>query len=177
MTSITSLRSAAILFAGAITLAGCASTAGDYPSLAIRDVERVSGEMPAPADPEPLPAPTAPAASLLDQLASLRAEAASAQRTFAAARPRAERSVAAGGRASTGSDAWAEAQVALADLIAIRSRTAVPLGTLDALFVDAEVEGYSASRELAAISEVRAEAIALVSAQDRTIARLAARIR
>jgi hypothetical protein len=100
-------------------LAACATAEEEYPSLAIRDAERVSGRFEPVAATPYVPPPT-PAAvlGLLDQLA---ADAASAHRSFVAEAPAASRIIQAAGGAEFGSDAWAAASVALAGLESSRS--------------------------------------------------------
>ncbi len=121
----------------AAPLAACAGGSADYPSLAIRDAERVEGTFePAPATEAPAP-PAAPSADLLQRLSQLRTEAASAHRAFTQAVPGARRTIEAARGAGVETNSWAAAQVALADLDSHRSRTAVALGDLDLIFADA----------------------------------------
>lgn len=150
-------------------LAACAST-GDYPSLAQRPAERVQGTLTpdaaatAPISPAPL------GADLVQRLAALRQEASARHTEFTAALPAARRLVnAAGGR---GTDTWASAEVALADLDSLRSRAAVPLADLDALWVDATVE--DGARD--AIGPVRDEVESIVRQEDEALAALRARV-
>ena len=136
-------------------LAACASS-GDYPSLAQRPAERVEGTL-TPAAPDATPAPPpAPSADLVERLAALRGEAAARHAEFTAALPVAQRLANAAG--STGSDSWASAQVALADL--------------DTLWVDATLDG--GARE--AIGATRSEVESLVRQEDEALARLRARV-
>jgi hypothetical protein len=155
--------------APALFLCACAST-GDYPSLAQRPVERAQG-MFAPDTPEPAPAPPAtPSADLVARLADLQRDAASLHAQFVQAAPAATRLAAAAG--GTGSDSWASAQVALADLDSLRSRVAVSLADLDALWVDSTVE--SGPRD--AIGAARDSVQALVAQEDDVLARLRSRV-
>ena len=150
-------------------LAACASS-GDYPSLAQRPAERVEGTL-TPAAPDATPAPPpAPSADLVERLAALRGEAAARHAEFTAALPVAQRLANAAG--STGSDSWASAQVALADLDSLRSRAAVSLADLDTLWVDATLDG--GARE--AIGATRSEVESLVRQEDEALARLRARV-
>ena len=144
-------------------LAGCATVADEYPSLAIRDAERVSGTL-EPAAAVPYVPPATPAAVLgrLDQLA---AEAAGAHRAFLAEAPAARRAVAAAGSAELGSEGWAVASVAVAGLEGARSRAMIALADLDRLMVDAAVEGS----ELGRIVAVRDTVTAQVTEQNLTI--------
>jgi hypothetical protein len=146
-------------------LAGCATADdGEYPSLAIRDAERVSGTLPPPAPYVPPPTPPAVA----DRLTQLTSEAVSAQRTFEAAAPRARAAVNAARGDAVGSEDWALAQVALAGLESARSRAMIALADLDRLYVDAATEGG----ELTRIAATRDQVIAQVEQQNATISGL-----
>ena len=66
------LKRSALALAGlAAAIAGCAAPAEEYPSLAIRDAERVTGTL-EPAAPEPY-IPPPPPAGVVDRLAGLQA--------------------------------------------------------------------------------------------------------
>ena len=150
-------------------LAACA-TPGDYPSLAQRPAERVEGVF-APDTSEPTaPTPIAPSAALAARLAASVGAAEEGHREFVGATPAAERLARAAG--GTGSDSWAAAQVALANLDSIRSRVAVSLADLDTLWVDATVE--PGPRE--AIGSARARVEALVAQEDAVLAQLRGRL-
>ena len=144
-------------------LAACATPAEEYPSLAIRDAERVVGTL-EPVAPEPYVPPATPAA-VLDRLDRLAAEAASAHRAFLAEAPAARSAVTAAGGAEPGTDSWARASVAVAGLESARSRAMIALADLDRLMVDAAVEGEALDR----IVPVRDTVIAQVDEQNRTI--------
>lgn len=148
-------------------LAGCAATPDTYPSLAIRDVERVTGT----ADPVAA-APYVPPATpqgVLDRVEQLRLQAQAADAAFQREEQANRGAISGLGGASEGSDAWARGIAALAELEGRRSQTMVHLADLDRLFVDAAVEGA----EVARIGAARDEVAALVSRQDDAIARLA----
>lgn len=158
-----------LALAPAALVAACAST-GDFPSLAQRPAERVEGTFaPDTAEAAP-PAPMAPSADLSQRLANLERDAAAAHAEFAAATPVATRLAGASG--ATGSDSWAAAQVALADLDSLRSRAAIALAELDVLWVDSNVE--PGPRE--AVGKARGAVEALVADQDAVLARLRGRI-
>jgi hypothetical protein len=151
-------------------LLGACASSGDYPSLTERPVERVEGSFSAEtAASEPAPAP-APSADLVQRLAALRTDAETAHGAFTRAVPAAERLATAS--ESTGSDSWASAQVALADLESLRSQAAVSLAELDLLWIDTTVEG--APRD--AIAETLGAVLALVRDEDETLARLRGRV-
>ncbi len=153
----------------AMLLAGCAASS-DYPSLAQRPAERIGGTFtPDEAEPAPLPPPP-PSADLVARLASLQRDAESLNAEFNRAAPAAQRLAAASG--ATGSDSWAVAQVALADLDSLRSRAAIALAELDLLWVDATVEGGPQDT----IGPVRERVESLIAAQDAVLSRLRARV-
>ncbi|MXO76243.1 hypothetical protein GRI40_13580 [Altererythrobacter aerius] len=150
-------------------LGACASS-GDYPSLAQRPAERASGTFGPPADPAPPVAEPAPSADLVARLDTLMRDAQSIHAEFIRSAPAAERL--ARGAGSTGSDSWAAAQVALADLDSLRSRAAVALAELDILWADATLEGGPRD----AVGATRDAVIALITREDETLARLRGRI-
>lgn len=154
----------------AVSLAACASTGGDYPSLAQRPAERIEGTFTPDTAPPPSPPPVAPSADLVTRLADLQRQAQAAHGEFRSATPAAERLTASSG--SSGSDSWAAAQVALADLDSIRSRVAVALADLDTLWVDSTLE--AGPRE--AIGATRVSVEALVAEEDAVLARLRGRL-
>lgn len=151
-------------------MAACTTPAEDYPSLAQRPAERIEGTFePDTAEPAP-PPPVLPSADVAARLAQLRRDAEAAHAEFRANTPAAERLARAGG--ATGSDAWAAAQVALADLDSIRSRSAIALAELDTLWVDATLE--SGPRE--AVGDTRDAVEALIAEEDAVLARLRGRL-
>ncbi len=149
-------------------LAACASAGGDYPSLAIRDAERVAGTFEVAASETETVAPAPVAANTLERLAQLREEAGSAHRTFMAAVPGARSAVSAARGAEVTENRWAAAQVALADLDSARSQAAIALGDLDLLYADATL----AFTDREQISAARSDVVALVSEEDRILAEL-----
>jgi hypothetical protein len=154
-------------------LAGCATADGDYPSLAIRDAERSANEVvPAP-QLDPAPPPPVASAALLERVETLRQQAGTAHDRFLSAVPAARRTVSAGAGASRASDAWAGAQVALADLESLRSVTAVPLADLDELLTS-QATAFEPAAEVAA---ARADVIRMVAEEDEILAGLRSRLR
>ena len=158
-------------------LAACATAGDKYPSLAVRDVERAQGRF-EPAPVAPLDVPEIPAAAaaggpLTQRLAALGSAAASSHQAFLARVPRAARLANAAAGSAIGSDAWASAQVALADLDSARSATAISLGELDAIMVGTAIQAQDAS----AIETVRQQVLAQVGEEDETLARLRAQVR
>ena len=153
----------------ALSLAACASPSAEYPSLAIRDAERLNGTF-TPAKPE-TEAPSAslpPAADTIERLAQLQAAAGSAHKGFLALMPRATQLVEAARESGVGSDRWAAAQVAISELDAQRSLTAIPMADLDRLYASRAV--LLLPRR--SIAEAQSAVQALIEAEDRVLANL-----
>jgi hypothetical protein len=151
------------------TLAACASAQSQYPSLAIRPAERATGSMqPIPAEPvlTPLPQPA------LDRVSQLVADARSNHQGFLAQVAGARSAISGGRGAAVGSEAWARAEAALADVRAARSKTMVPLADLDRLLIDAGTNGEATDSIAAARDEIEG----LLETEDRTVAELSANL-
>ena len=158
------MRSLALAVMLAMASGGCATSPGDYPSLALRDAERVTGSL-APATPPPIaPVPEPPSATL-DRIDSLAGEARGAHRAFEQEAPAAHRAVDAARGHGAGTENWARAQVALAGLEASRSRAMIALADLDRLYVAAAIEGQAVTRMEAVIGEIST----LIAAQNATL--------
>lgn len=148
-------RSALPLAAFGVALCGCAGASGEYPSLAIRDAERVAGTL-EPVAPAPyVPPPTPPAT--IDRLDALAADASAAHRAFLSEAPGARGAIEATRGSDAGAESWARAQVALAGLQAARSRAMIALADLDRLMVDAALEGGALERIVATRDTVTAQ--------------------
>jgi len=118
-------------------LAACTTAQGDYPSLALRDAERATGTMLPPRTYE-APAPTAATMASVETLVE---QANKAYEAFGG-KLDGVRAIALQARgAKIGSDAWASANVAIADLETERSRTMLPLSDIDRLTVAAATDG------------------------------------
>lgn len=156
-----------ILLAASVSslLAACAGDRGDYPSLARRPAERISGTAPVVT---PAPAPPQPPAEVTGQLDGLVAQARAANARFEAATPRTRALVAAANGAAVASEAWSVATVALAELESQRSQAMIALADLDALYA-AEGIRQSDTRTLAV---ARQQVIDIVAAQDAILAEL-----
>ncbi|ANU07426.1 hypothetical protein [Paraurantiacibacter namhicola] len=138
----------------AILLAACATTPdGDYPSLAVRDGERMTGSIAAP---PPAPLPAVPAETV-QEADSLLQQARRAHADFQAVSRRVTPALRSG--------AGPRREVALAELMAARSSTMIPLAELDRLYVAAAAEGMDTS----AILQARGEAESLVAQEDAVI--------
>lgn len=148
-----------------LLLSACA-TPGDFPSLDTRDSERVTGTIAAPEGATFTPSPSSPAT--LADLDALAQRIRTAHQRFIAssedARPIVQRAAGSG----TGSEGWAVAQVAIANLESIRSDAMIALADIDRIHVDAHVGGGQIARSEA----LRAEMGALVAEEDRLIAGL-----
>lgn len=145
------------------SLGACATPSEEYPSLAIRDAERVAGTL-QPAEPQPYVPPSTPPA-VIDRLEQLSGEAASAHQAFLAEMPRARSAVAAARGSGPGADSWAVAQIAVAELESSRSRAMIALADLDRLYVDAAVAG----EEIERIGAARDRVATQVDEQNATI--------
>ncbi|MXO57431.1 hypothetical protein [Pontixanthobacter gangjinensis] len=164
------LRNTSFLLAilPATILGGCASSGKTYPSLAIRDAEQVSGSLSGVAEDSEDIAPAPLSDNIAVQLPELESGARKAHLAFTNAVPAARSAVARGSGAATASDNWARAQVALGDLDSLRSQTAVFLGDLDLLYVDATL----AFEQREAIGQVRNIVIGLVAEEDAELSKL-----
>jgi hypothetical protein len=147
----------------ALALGACSKDKELFPSLTMRDGERVTGSF-TPAAPEKLASPP-PSTETLGRLAQLRANAADANQRFMAAAQDAQAPVAAAHGSQPGTEAWELAQVALAELSARRSETALFLADLDQIYVETRLDAGDPAQIEAAVNEVAAE----LSAQDRAI--------
>jgi hypothetical protein len=111
-----------------LALGGCSGPGADYPSLAPRPIENLSLAEPAtPPAPPQVADPTAVA-----RYAPMIAQARSADEAFQRALAQARPALAAGRAAATGSDPWAQAQVALTRIETAREPVAKLLADLDA---------------------------------------------
>ncbi len=159
-----------------LMLAGCAGSA-EYPSLAIRDVERVQGSAsPVPDAADAIPALPPASADLTTRLAGLVETARQSHTRFQSRQAATERAVAAAG--ATASDSWSSAQVALSDLQTSRSGALTALAELDQLYVDERAaHPEQVSPAAATIATARDQVDGWVSAETSVISRLQARIR
>lgn len=145
--------SAVLLICSACALSACASDAASYPSLARRPVERVTGSAPVV---EPSPTVIPPAnPQMLGRLDSLLADARAADHAFRDKQAAARSLISAAAGSAMGSEAWSVASVALSELESARSQTALPMAELDALYVQAVVDGQPAGEIAAARNTVQ----------------------
>src|SRR3990167_1161530 len=120
-----------------------------------------------PAEGEPYVAPATPAA-VLAGLDSLTGDAAAAHTAFLAKAGTVTRTVSAARGSGPGSDAWALAQIALAELESERSRAMIALADLDRLYVAAATDGSTLDQ----IAAARAEVERMVAAETETVDQL-----
>ena len=146
--------------AAAFLVAGCLGDGAQYPSLAMRDVERADGvAMPASAPP-PVPAIVSVA-----ELDAIVARARDYDRGFAAARPQASRLAQRAAGASRNSDLRSQALVALARLTTLHGQTTIALGELDRL----EAQAAGSLAPITAIREAQTEVARIAAGQDAAI--------
>ena len=156
------------LMTAVLALSACASADDTYPSLAIRDGERMTGTI----APEPY-VPPPPTPSTIAGLEELAAQARAAHADFMAALPAARSRVNAARGSGVGSEAWAVAQVAVADLESDRSRAMIALADLDRIYVAVSTDGEA----IAPVEDVRGPIAALVEQENAAIAELLAALR
>jgi len=169
-------------------LSACAGASDDYPSLAIREVERVRGGFdvppcgecvedaqcvaPSPAPtPTPAPPPELPT-SYAQRTAALLADVRAADAAFQSSLATARNRVAAARGAALGTPAWGSAQVALADLTSKRSATAIPVTDLEKLAVEIELEQLPNIQ----MRDAYQEAVRIIQAQDDALEGLYAQV-
>jgi hypothetical protein len=158
----------------ALLLTGCAADTTNYPSLARRPAERVTGSADVAASAVPVPpAPVAPSPDLVARLEQIQAQANAAHNRFTDRLGAAERLVGAARGAAVASESWAVASVALAELEASRSQAMIALADLDQLYAAARIEGGPAE----AIAQTRDRVIAMVGHEDGALARLRGALR
>ena len=150
----------------AIALLGACATPEGYPDLGLREAERVTGTLNVPDAPVFTPSPATPAT--LAQLDELVQSAQSAHAEFMAAADEARGPVNAARGAAIGSEQWAVAQVAVADLESLRSQAMIALADIDRIYLSAATEGG----EIARIETARGEVAALVEDENRLVAAL-----
>ena len=162
----------------ALGLAGCASIADDYPSLAKRDAERLGGTaLPVNIAPSP-PTPPAPSPGLGPRIDHLVEMARAAHGRFEARRPAVSNLVAGASGAAVATDPWIAAQTELASLDTARSEAMIALAELDQLYADerlAYADGISPAARL--LGEARDRVDVWVTEEDLVIERLAGSLR
>jgi len=160
-----------------LALSACTSLGGEYPSLAIRDVERASGSaMPVEAALQPPPAPLSEQTS--QRIAQSLERARKAHSSFVAGTGTATNAVNAARGTTPPSDRWIAAQLALASLQGLRSQAVIAQADLDLMFAEERLaEPGSISPTAEALARAREEVDGWVEEQNGTIARLASQLR
>ncbi len=165
------MRLILLAITASLLLSACARDQGEYPSLARRAAERISGTAPVVAPTEaPLPPPSP---EVSGSLAGHVEKARAADAKFRANAPRARSLVGAAAGAAVASESWAVATVALADLESQRSQAMIALADLDAVYAS---EGIKLA-DTSAIAAARDQVIAIVSEQDSVLNELKGRLR
>ncbi len=108
------------------------------------------------------------APAIMAGLAAIEVRADAAYAAFQSALPSAESSVRASRGASQSSNQWSAAQIALADLTAKRSTSAIALADIDLIYAQTSSE-FTVNQEIA---ELRGRIAAQVDAQDRILGEL-----
>ncbi|WP_284124846.1 hypothetical protein [Parerythrobacter aestuarii] len=151
-------------------VAACASPSTDYPSLAVRDAERIAAAHETGSDPGPIePVPT----ELAARVSRLRAQADAADHAFLDKLPGATLQLEAARGAAIASKSWASAQTALSELDSHRSTTAIALADLDKMYAERAV----ALERRDFIDDARVYVAAILARQDQSLIRLQGMIR
>ncbi len=146
-------------------LAGCASADADrFPSLALRDAERMTGQFTPTRPTEPPPPPVVSAVDL----ASIVENARAIHRNFLSEAPPALRLARSASGRDTINDQRSRALVAMAGLTTLHSQTVLALADLDKL----EAEAATSFAATAEIQEAQSQVAALVAEQDETLAQV-----
>ena len=163
------LRPITIALSASALVAGCAGDSGKYPSLAIRDAERVSGEF-SPAPPA-APDPVAPVASN-QEIGSIAARARETHRTFLSEQPAALQLAKAARGAGVESNDRSRAEVALSVLTTLRSETQLAMADLDVL--EARAAGSFAPTDGIAAAQI--QIASLLAEQDEMLSAVIAEL-
>ena len=149
-------------------LGGCAANSDRYPSLAIRDFERVQGTFEVAGEVEAFDPPAPANPSAVAQAANLVAEARMAHQEFIDLVPLAGEKLRASESMGPEDYEWTEGQLTLAALDIQRSKVAILLGDLDLMFADASLS----YEELGQIEEARETVRQLVAEEDTILSSL-----
>ncbi|MEM7689721.1 MAG: hypothetical protein AAF291_11935 [Pseudomonadota bacterium] len=172
--------------ASVLTLSACAGSRADYPSFAIptanEEAARVSMRFPGVEVPDvtQAPPPVEPLPAELDaRLAAINRRAEAAANAFRADLDGAQSSARAGRASARESDAWANAQLRVADLTAHHSAAQLALADLDALAVTAQLgqsAGTSTAKEGQMIAQLQTQLGQTVSEQARLLDQINAQL-
>ena len=145
-------------------LSACAGSSDKYPSLAIRDVERVSGQFAGGPEVKPVDLPIPPLTPDRN-IASLLEAATGSHERFLAREPSVRRLATSARGAGVDSLLRGNALVALSDLTSLRSQTEIALADLDLLIAERTNRLEPADDAVAAHAQV----LTLIGEQDRTL--------
>ena len=156
------------LACAALLTTGCAGQdTSRYPSLLPRPIESRSDAEPAPAP----PAPVTPDAPTDAKLATLRTTLADAATGFASAADRADQTAQAAKGQPAGSEAWINAETALAELDGYRATTSAALTDIEEMAIE---RATAQQPEYPGIEALRSAAAAQLAAQSTRIATIEA---
>lgn len=144
-----------------LSLTGCASSDGRYPSLAVRDTERVQGTL----EPAPSDQPEVIGIENLDALIAPVDRAKEAHAQFTAIEDEVRTLVNASRGVGPEDDRRAQALAGFAQLTSLRAKTALALSDLDLLEVKAAT-GFTRTQE---IREFQSTILRLIEQQDATL--------
>ncbi|MBS7670582.1 hypothetical protein [Croceicoccus gelatinilyticus] len=167
-----------VLACASAALSACASTSSKYPSLAVRDAERMTGSA-EPAEPDvtaPV-TPPAPPADLPGRLAAIEKMAYASHETFLAREATARAKARSASGAAPGTLAWSDAEVALSSLESARSDTMFALADLDSLLAVGAVDEADSGNPagLPQIVTLREKVEGLIAAEDAVLESLRGR--
>lgn len=164
----TSAKTTTVVALAGVVLAGCAAEKGKYPSLAVRDAERVTGQL-TPTQPDDPPAvPTRPA-NESERIGDSLTIARNAFDKFQAEENAAGSLIQAASDDPASEDKRSRALVAIASLSSLRGQTVQALAQLDQM----EAEAASTFAPLEDIQRAQFAITHLLDQQDATLARLA----
>ena len=149
-------------------LGGCAANSDRYPSLAIRDFERVQGTFEVAGEVEAFDPPAPANPSAVAQSADIVGEAMLAHQEFIDLVPSATEKLLVAESMGPEDYEWTEGQLTLAELDIQRSKVAILLSNLDLMFADASLS----YEELGQIEEARETVRQLVAEEDAILSSL-----
>lgn len=152
----------------AATVAGCATSNDRYPSLAIRDFERVQGTFEVANEVTGIEPPAPASATDITEAVQLVDQARLSYQGFLDLLPAAKEKMQAARGLGPDENAWAEGQLAFADLVVKRGEVATFLSNLDLMFADAS----GSYRQLSEIDEAREIVRQFVAEEDSILSKL-----
>jgi len=164
------------LLAATLVFSGCVASPGRYPSLERRPAERITGSAAAVApDVQALPDAEAPSVDLAAHVAQLVEQARAGHRIFTGKQDVAQRAVAAAG--AFGTESWATASTALAEIESAQDPALQALAELDQIEADRQVDAAGAlTGDIATVLAARAEVSRIVEQETAVVGTLSERI-